>query len=373
LNLTVTVSYVGNQGHFLVPTGSPRGYWANQLNPTYLSLGTTVLGSKTVSNMPTGAWPYPTFNNTVAQALLAFPQYSGVTDQVPSVANSNYNSLQMIVQQRLSHGLSFMLAYTFSKTIDDAGTFRTGYAIPAGILANSGKAWPIDRIERSLSTQDQPQNLVFTSTYDLPFGKGHIGDGNRLVRILAGDWRLSDDYMYVSGNPLAITSATCTGTSGQGTCMPAYNTAFTGSIMPNGKWGAGATRTTLSSIQYINPSAFLQTGSFVNTSTCTAGTTACTGEVLGDLARTAPYGLRGPNNYNIDATVRRTFDIWKDGRVKFVFEASAFNVVNHVWFGSTAATADGSIGSSVGSSSLGTVAGQANNPRQWQFAGHINF
>jgi len=23
--------------------------------------------------------------------------------------------------------------------------------------------------------------------------------------------------------------------------------------------------------------------------------------------------------------------------------------------------------------SLGVVAGQANNPRQWQFAGHINF
>jgi hypothetical protein len=372
-NITLTVSYVGNQGHFLTPTGSPRGYWANQLNPAYLALGTTALGSKTVSSMPTGAWPYPTFNNTVSQALLPFPQYSGVTDQVPSVGNANYNSLQLVLQQRLAYGLTFMLSYTYSKNIDDLGTFRTGYAIPAGILANSGKAWPIDRIERSLSTQDQPQNLVVTSTYDLPFGAGHMGSGNPIVRNIVGGWRLSSIFTYVAGNPLAVTSATCTGPTGQGTCMPAYNTAFSGPARQNGAWGAGATRTNLSTIQYLNPAAFVQTGTLVNTANCTAGTTACTGELLGDVARTAPYGLRGPGNYDIDGSVRRTFDIWKDGRVKFVFEANVFNAVNHVWFGSTAATADGSIGSSVGSASLGTVAGQANNPRQWQFAGHFNF
>jgi hypothetical protein len=93
--------------------------------------------------------------------------------------------------------------------------------------------------------------------------------------------------------------------------------------------------------------------------------------------------LRGPSNYDIDGTVRRTFDLWKDGRVKFVFEATVFNAVNHVWFGSPATTADGAIGSSVTSSSpcvgttgdcsLGTIGGQANNARQFQFAGHINF
>jgi hypothetical protein len=161
--------------------------------------------------------------------------------------------------------------------------------------------------------------------------------------------------------------------------MPAYNTAFSGPVRQNGSWGKGATRTTLGSMQYINPAAFLQTGSFVNSTTCTAGTSACTGEVLGDLARTAPYGLRGPGNYDIDGSLRRSFDLWREGRVKFIFEAQVFNVVNHVWFGSTASTADGSIGSSVTSSTaskdtaLGTVAGQANNPREWQFAGHFTF
>ena len=402
-DITATLSYVGNQGHFLLPTGVARGYWGNQLNPAYLSLGSAVLGATaTATNVP-GGLPYATFNNKVSQALLAFPQYSGVTDQVDSVGNANYNALQLSIVQRLSHGITFMVNYTYSKTIDDIGTFRTGYAIPTGILANSGKAWPIDRMERSRSTQDQPQNLVVTSTYDLPFGKGHIGGGNPIVRNIVGGWRISDIVTYAAGNPLAITSSACTGTSGQGTCMPAYNTGanslypFSGGARQNGGWGHGATRngiagtvnaaTELSSMQYINPAAFVQTGSFTNSTTCTAtGTPSpCIGEVLGDVARTAPYGLRGPGNYDIDGDLRRTFDIWKDGRVKFIFEANVFNAVNHVWFGSSASTADGSIGSSVageycpscktvnGNPSLGVISGQANSPRQWQMAGHITF
>ena len=355
-DMTATMSYVGNQGHFLVPTGSPRGYWSNQLDPQYLALGSTLGANATASNTPNGL-PYATFNNKVSQALLPFPQYSGVSDTVPAVGNSNYNSLQLFIQQRLSHGLSFMLSYTYSKTIDDVGTFRAGYAIPAGVLANSGKAWAIDRIERSRSTQDQPQNLVFTSTYDLPFGKNHIGGGNPIVRSIVGGWRLSDVFSYVAGNPLALTGSSCSPTPSQGTCMPANAPGFTGSARQNGGWGHGATRTTLSSIQYINPAAFALPAAYQ----------------LGDAARTGPDGLRGPGNYDIDGSLRRTFGLWKNDRVKFVFDAAVFNAVNHVWFGSSAATADGSIGSTVGSGSLGTVAGQANNPRQFQFAGHFNF
>jgi hypothetical protein len=254
-----------------------------------------------------------------------------------------------------------MLNYTFSKSIDNAGTFRTGYAIPAGVMANSGKPWGLGMADRSLSTFDQRHNVTGTGTYDLPFGNGKIGSDNVFVRNLAGGWRLSGIFTYVAGNPLALTSSTCTNVVGQGQCMPAYNLAFSGPVRQNGGWGHGATRNNLGQIQYINPAAFVQTGSFANP------------YVLGDVARTAPYGLRGPGNYNIDGSVRRTFDLWNKENVKFVFEANVFNALNHVWFGSTSSNATGSIGQSVGSPSLGAVAGQANNPRQWQFAGHINF
>ena len=41
--LTSTITYVGSQGHFL-PTdgGNARGFWADQLDPKYLSLGSNL-------------------------------------------------------------------------------------------------------------------------------------------------------------------------------------------------------------------------------------------------------------------------------------------------------------------------------------------
>jgi hypothetical protein len=88
--------------------------------------------------------------------------------------------------------------------------------------------------------------------------------------------------------------------------------------------------------------------------------------VLGNTARIAPYGLRGPGNDNIDASIRRTFDLWKSENVKFIFEASVFNVVNHVWLGSASSTADGSIGTSftpnTAASNFGVVACRAKQP-----------
>jgi hypothetical protein len=294
--------------------------------------------------------------------LKPFPQYSGVTDEFAAVSNSNYNSLQLSINQRLAHGLTLMLNYTFSKSIDNAGTFRSGYDIPAS-ASEDGKAWARGKADRSLSTFDQRQNVTGTATYDLPFGKGHIGSGSSIVSSIAGGWRLSGIFTYVGGNPLTITSSTCTNVIGQSQCMPVYNPNFTGKVRQNGGWGKGESRSNMS-VQYINPAAFLQTGSDYK---------------IGDTARTAPYGLRGPGNYNIDASVRRSFNVWNRENVKFVLEANTFNALNHTWFGSSSTNATGSIGSSVTSStaasdtSLGTVAGQANTPRVFQFAGHFNF
>jgi len=378
-DMTATVSYVGNEGHFIVAnngSSQERGYYNNQLDPKNLSLG-AALSTKVSAGLPAGlSLPFPTFNTgqNLSQMLLPFPQYKGVTDEVAATSNSNYNSMQLSINQRMAHGLTMMLNYTFSKSIDNAGTFRTGYAIPAGVMANNGKAWALGKADRSLSSFDQRQNVTGTATYDLPFGRGHIGNSSRIVSTLAGGWRLSGIFTYYAGNPLMITSSTCSNVPGQGTCMPAYNTIntgtypFNGVVRQNGGWGKGDSRTNMG-VQYVNPAAFLQTGQLANP------------YVLGDVARTAPYGLRGPGNYNMDGSLRRTFDLWKNERVKLVLEANAFNAGNHVWFGTTSqnAASGGTIGQSVTSSTassnttLGTVAGQANLPRQWQFAGHITF
>lgn len=376
-SITATVSYVGNQAHFLYANGA-RGLFNNQLDPKYLLLQSVIGETSTPTNVasaaaiiPGIAYPYASFPQaspgTIGQMLKPFPQYSGVSDIYSEVGNSNYNGLQISITGHKSHGLNFLVNYSFSKTIDDDGTFRSGYAIPAGVVANQPtRSYAVAQIDRSLSVIDQPQTLTAFATYDLPFGKGQIGSGNAIVSNIIGGWEISGIYTYVSGLPLALTGSTCTASAG--TCMPSYNINFTGNLMPYGKWGQGATAQNLSTRQYINPAAFL-------TTTASNFASQNGGYLIGDVARTAPLGLRGPGNYNIDATVARTFNVWRDGRVKFVFAASAFNALNHVWFGSpsTDTTGGSSINTSVGNPNFGTITKQANSPRQFQFAGHINF
>jgi len=365
-DLTASISYVGNEGHHLLAnngSSTERGYQSNQLDPKYLSLGATLgYAASTASTygLTAPTW-FPT-GQAISQMLLPYPQYKGVTDEVAAVSNSNYNSLQFTLEQRLAHGLTLMLNYTFSKSIDNAGTFRSGYNIPADV-SSDGKAYAQGKADRSLSVFDQRQNVTGTTTYDLPFGRGKIGSENAIVRNVAGGWRISGIFTYVAGNPLTITQNSCTGIPGQGQCMPAYATNFTGKVRINGRWGHGLSRTNLN-VPYINSDAFALTGT---------GGTLTNQYVIGSVTRTAPYGLRGPGNYNIDASVRRTFDLWNRENVKFVFEANAFNALNHVWFGSTSTNATGSINQTFGNSNFGTVAGQANTPRVFQFAGHINF
>jgi hypothetical protein len=374
-DMTATVSYVGNEGHHILGTGTTeRGINGNLMDPKYLSLGANLTETATPANLAANglSLPYPSFPTTqpFTQMLKPFPQYSGITDEVDAVSNSNYHSLQLSIVQREAHGLTLMLNYTFSKSLDNAGTFRSGYAIPANVSAD-GKAYAQGKADYSLSTFDQRQDVTGTATYALPFGKGHIGGGNAFVSALAGGWQLAGIFTYIGGNPLAIVQATCSGNSVGEQCMPVLTPGFSGSARQNGGWGHGATRLNLSSTQYINPAAFTLSGTG-----CTAPCPLTNEYVIGNAARTAPYGLRGPGNYDIDTTIRRTFDLWNRENVKFVFEASAFNATNHVWFGTTSGnSAGGSIGQSFTGSgtAFGAVTGQANNPRQWQFAGHINF
>jgi hypothetical protein len=357
-DLSISVDYVGSESHFL--PGSARGKWLNQLDPKYLQLGSLLPKQATAANIAAAkavmsgvAAPYQGYANagavsakaTIVQMLLAFPQYSSVADTWGNVSNSNYNSLQVVLHQRPAHGLSFTLNYTYSREIDDTGTFRSGYDIPSTAIS-SGKAWKQDRADRSVGTADQPQVVTAYGSYDLPFGKGHIGRNNRLIRDLSSDWSFSGIFTYYSGTPLAVTASNCT-TSGQGTCMPNYTSGYSHSPRKNGKWGHGVTAATISSVSYVDSSAFTTPSAYM----------------IGDVARTRPYDLRAPSAYNINAGLHRTFPLWDD--IKLNFRAECFNVTNSVVFGG--------IGVVSNNSAFGTVSTQSNASRDWQFAARVSF
>ncbi len=343
-SFTINANYVGSQGHFLTPANSgARGIWANQLDPRYYVLGTLLNAQATPANIAQAAvivpgigLPYPTFGGTgatIAQMLLPFPQYKGVSDVYGNVANSNYNAMQLTLRRRMTNGLQLTLNYTFSHEIDDEGTYRSGY-LPT-------------RVDRSRGTGDTPQLLSITSVYNLPFGEGHtLGSQNMIVRPLVSGWQLSGIYTFTSGSPLQI-GGSCTTPNG-GTCMPNYVAGYAHSPRINGGWGKGTLAgQTASNPTYIDKAAFADPPPYT----------------IGNLARTAPYGLRGPGNYDIDISVKRTFNLYEN--YKLLFDASAFNLTNHTAFGISSTSID--------SANFGQVSSQTNNSRDIQLALRLNF
>jgi hypothetical protein len=88
-----------------------------------------------------------------------------------------------MANMRAWHGLTFNANYAYSRAIDDAGTFRSGYAIPAGTIVNEpNTSFPADRMERTVSTSNQPQHLVVTTVWDWPLGKTILADKPRSGR-----------------------------------------------------------------------------------------------------------------------------------------------------------------------------------------------
>jgi hypothetical protein len=86
--------------------------------------------------------------------------------------------------------------------------------------------------------------------------------------------------------------------------------------------------------------------------------------LIGNAPRTQAANLRNPGTQNLDTSLHRTFSLPKDIGT-FVFQVDCLNTWNKVTFGGPAAT--------VGASNFGQISGIANNPRDFQFAGHINF
>jgi hypothetical protein len=400
-NMTLSVDYMGNESHFIINSGTngsnPRGYWVNQLDPKYLAVlgpvkdssGTkpVLIAAATPANaaivqsyFPSA--PAPTFFTnaaqvntaaTITQMLVAFPQYSGVTDTWgTNVGNFSYHSLQLIINQRVSNGLTFNANYTFSKNLGDDGSFRSGYPIPQAAMSSGTRAWGQDRYDRSWTLVSIPQSIHAYGTYDLPFAKN--GNNPLIVREVLGGWKFSAIYTYATGTPAVVTWSGSTATTypGQGQAQPDLNPAYANKTARiNGHYGSGASGYTtcnlgINALGQSGCTAIAYWDSTAFKAPANVSTTSTAQYLIGNSPRTRPLFLRNPNTWNgIDANLRKTFTIHKD--LAFQFEASATNVWNHVTFGGP--------GGSYGASSFGQITGVASSPapRDFQFAGHLKF
>ncbi|HEY5214093.1 MAG TPA: TonB-dependent receptor [Acidobacteriaceae bacterium] len=390
-DLTISVTYAGSQSHFV--GGAPvSGFWSGELDPKYIATLGSVVGTDNTTNIlnspatpaniaiamqadPSVTVPYaayaqtqtgaPNASATIARMLRPYPQYSSPpSPEWDNIANISYNSLQIVLAQREYKGLSFTLNYTYSRNIGDDGTIRSAFPVPASV-SSSGVALPgNDRADRSLTANDTPQILNIYGVDNLPFGKGHLGGNNFLVRNIIGGWSLSGIFTYDSGTPLLIVGSGCT-TPSAGTCMPDINPDFHGPVRINGSFGKGITANHLNAIKYIDSNAF-RAPQAIPSAPGSATLPANYITKIGDASRSAVLGLRNPSHYNLNMSVRRSFNITPE-RVRFIFGVDCSDVTNKVNFGGI-----GSTWSAASSSTLGEVT-KASGNRDFQFSGRVTF
>jgi Carboxypeptidase regulatory-like domain/TonB dependent receptor len=158
-----------------------------------------------VPNPMAGLLPNSGLNGpTIArqQLLFTFPQYgSGMQITDVPIGQQRYDSAQMKVTRRFSHGLAMTIAYTVSKTLEQVAPLNAQFVDINNPLRS--------KLEKRLTQFDVPRQLSVISTYDLPFGgRRRSGSGtNRWANGLVGGWTVSGVFMSHSGFPLPFPNA----------------------------------------------------------------------------------------------------------------------------------------------------------------------
>jgi hypothetical protein len=233
-NTVLTIGYVGSQGHRLLATHdlSPgnaqtcldlqnisnlTGDATLACGPYYADSAFSVAAGEIPAgvtlHLPYGPTPVVTGPNPAAITLVGLRPYSSPlcnpitgngcpADGTPvfssiyaqdTIANSAYNSLQASLERRFSNGLQFEIAYTYSKSIDDASSFENSLKpICNGVLNNF-------TCNRSLSLFDARHRLVISYLWEIPVPK-YSGAKRQLLN----GWAVSGITSFQSGFPIRM-------------------------------------------------------------------------------------------------------------------------------------------------------------------------
>ena len=124
------------------------------------------------------------------------------TGEIAGIANSSYNAMEASMRKRFNHGLSFLLSYTWSKTIDDVSSFNiTGSAAKPVAGENDLAQNPFDlAAERGLSLFDARNRFVASYEWALPFWNVPQNWYQRAF----GGWHLDGIATLMSGTPFTV-------------------------------------------------------------------------------------------------------------------------------------------------------------------------
>lgn len=266
-------------------------------------------------------------NSAVVASRRPYPYISPTVYETDQGASS-YNALEASATGRVRHGLSYLVAYTWSKSLDlgCSGFFGLeGCAIqnPYNLRAD----WAV-------SAFNQPTNFHAAWTYQLPFGvERWLRTGNKFVDYAIGGWAVNGILTFSSGEPYYtcisgdITNTGNSGNGSPGNCYERLNVVGDPNLAhPTIK-------------QWFNKAAFAVPANYT----------------FGDESRNY---LSSDSYKDLDFSVFRDFLLPRG--VDLQFRTEAFNVTNtQVW-----GVPDGNYNDAT----FGQVSSTRSTPRQIQFS-----
>ncbi|HXX18674.1 MAG TPA: carboxypeptidase-like regulatory domain-containing protein [Candidatus Acidoferrum sp.] len=286
----------------------------------------------------------------------------GSIDTLFSEGNSRYNGLQISVDKRMSHGLQFLISYTYSHSIDDTSGFENSsfgtFGSELGGFGGSIRAsnpYCFPKCDWASSIYDARQRLVLSYVYHLPGVHG-----NWMVSRLTQGWTVTGITTFQTGFPFDVAdlntpSGGCD-LGGDFSCWDGPN-----QVAPVSYLNPRVVQTINGAVGHFwfNPNSFAQV-------TCApscpaAGVSPTSVAAYGDTPRNA---LRGPglNNWN--------FVLYKDTSISesttIQLRLEAYNVFNHTQFDPAGLTGN------VSSGNFGQILG-AHDPRLMQIAAKFIF
>jgi len=305
----IEVSFVGNQSRNM---GVGKGI--NEVPAQYFSMGNAALIA-TVANPMKGLFASSSSINGATvqqqQLLRPFAQFTGITENLRSIGQTRYDSMQISGQKRFGQGLSLRASYTYSKIMA-----QTSYL-------NNQDSW--DNLAKVQSGEPN-QILTISGNYAVPF----FAKSKGVTKMALGGWQMNAVFRATSGTLVGAPSGAFSSGINPKLDNPSYGQWFNTCTLNT----AGVRQNCASASQ---PVAWIQMPAWT----------------LRTLSTALP-GIRTEIPANLDISVFKDFTL-KD-RTRLQFRAEAFNLANTPQFGGP--------NTSLGNSQFGIIApNQVNDAR----------